>query len=693
MDINRRRFIGQVAYVGAGVSVAGLAGCNSGGGSDGAAGLPDASPELPSFSAAGTWHYDDSARELSLVITESDFSAECEPRPDSSQAYTVRAVLSDAMYWLVEDSAGNARLLQWLRAPSPASGIEGHWLNAAGYRLTLAQGGTLNLEFSGLKCDGQGFAGANLLALSPFQQGVASGDPQRNSLVLWTRDASMQGTALRWQVATDPLFNNPVQSGEVVAGAANDYTVKIVATGLEPGRRYYYRFDTPQHTDPAGTPYRSMAGRAQTLPAGSPDSLRFAVVSCSSYPHGFFNGYRQAARHDDLDYVLHLGDYIYEYPGLDPDGSNDYADPEAIAQGRVYRSDNQVEPTILDDYRKRHRRYKEDPDLQLLHSRYAFITTWDDHETTDNSFDPDGSGPGGGAVNHQSTEGAWEDRKAAGVQAYNEWMPITAIDDVNDPQIHRHFAFGDLAELMILDTRIEGRHRQPNIFFDTYNDPARRLISEAQEAWLKDRLSKAQQAGRTWKIIGQQVMMGHLQGPPLLGAEQPEEAPSEPVSPEWANVLNPDQWDGYNANRQRIWEHIKGGAEGIDVAIDNVVVLTGDIHTSWAMEHVDDPARVNAEPLIPVQKYGVEFVTPSITSPGLPDPEGSLTTAVRTYNPHIKYSNLDRRGYMLLELTPDEAVAIWYHLESILERENNNQELAARFAVAVGSRDLSSQGG
>lgn len=684
MNINRRKFIGKVAYasIGAGVSV--IAGCND---SDRRQPARAVAPE-EAFSATGKWQFDEARRELTLLFEQSDFPDDCEPRSQDAYTYRARAVLGDAMYWLVEDEESESRLMQWMREPTAEAGLAGEWINANNYVLGLAENGAMTLNFTGSSCSSYGFAGISRLMRSPFQQSIASGDPQSNSLVLWTREATQSGHILRWEVADDPFFRNLLQTGEVLPNADNDYTIKAIASGLEAGREYYYRFSTVGFRDAQGQNYQSMVGRARTLPTGSLTQLKFGVVSCSSYPHGFFNAYRRVAHHDDLDYVLHLGDYIYEYPGISENDDNDYGDQQAINQGRMYRTDNQVEITALEDYRKRHRHYKEDPDLQLLHTRYAFITTWDDHETTDNSWDPDGSGPDGGAVNHQQTEGAWEDRKAFGVRAYNEWMPISHIADVNDPQIHRHFSFGDLAELMILDTRIQGRHKQPNIFADNYHDPERRLISETQEAWLKERLSKAQQAGRRWKLIGQQVMMGHLQGPPILGAEQPENLPGELVSPEWANVLNSDQWDGYDANRQRIWDHIKGSAPGIDVAVDNVVVLTGDIHTSWAMEMVEDPALAHLDGLLPVQKYGVEFVTPSITSPGLPDPEGALSTAVKTYNPHIKYSNLDRRGYMILEITPQSALATWYHVESILDENNNNQELAARFRVVAGSRDL-----
>ncbi len=699
MDVRRRKFLGQMSCAGLGVGVAGLSGCNSGGsrsvgGSRGDDSSENGSPSpVIVHTAFGRWQYDSESLTLNLQFDASDFPAECEPQTSDGYQYKLRALLGDAMYWLVEDAQGNARLMQWLRTPAASEGAAGRWQNGGGYTLTLDEGGALTLTFVSdssageAGCAGYGFAGVERLPLSPFQQGVASGDPQANSLILWTRDALQQGHRLRYQLAQDPLFETLLQSGEIRPAAESDYTAKVIVTGLAAGQRYYYRFETVDHKDQQGRAFRSLVGRAQTLPASQAavDSLTFAVVSCSSYPHGFFNAYRQVARHDDLDYVLHLGDYIYEYPGVDASDSNDYGDQQAIDQGRVYPSDNRIEPVSLVDYRRRHQHYKEDADLQLLHSRYAFITTWDDHETTDNSWDPDGKGEGGGAVNHQNTEGGWEQRKAAGVQAYDEWMPIAPIADARDPQIHRAFSFGTLGELMVLDTRIQGRHRQPNIYSDAYDDPERRLITAAQEEWLKERLSKAQRAGRRWKLLGQQVMMAQLAGPPTGAGEPPGHTPLQPMSPQWLSVMNTDQWDGYAANRQRIWDHV--AAEGID----NLLVLTGDIHTSWAMELVQDPLHYH-DPVAPTARYGVEFVTPSITSPGLPATQGLLESAVKAANPHIQYANLHRRGYLILTLTPEEAVATWYHVESILERENEQQQQAARYRVAAGSNRLESAG-
>lgn len=698
MDIKRRAFLSKMGTAGVGVGVVGLAGCNSSSSSSsGAGGCP-----VETHTASGSYSYDADTRELSLTVTDSGFPANCEPQLNDEHTIVVRGLMSDAMYWLAEDDDRD-RLLQWVRTPGSDGEITGSWQNNYGYTLTLQAGGAFELQFSGCGCDSYGFAGIAALADSPFQQGVASGDPSANGFIIWTRDDKASNRAVEWEVSLDPLFGSIVKSGSTTPHAGEDYTLKEVLTGLSAGTVYYYRFSTG--SDLEGSAYRSMVGRAKTLPAQNTSvaQLKFGVVSCSSYPHGFFVAYRNVARRDDLDCVLHLGDYIYEYTEAQ------YGNEEATSQGRVYAEGNSVEILTLADYRARYKRHREDPDLQMLHTRYAFITTWDDHETADNSWDPDGSGPDGGAVNHDpETEGVWESRKATGVRVYNEWMPITEIADVFDPKIHRSFIFGNLMELMMLDTRIQGRHQQPEITTEAYNDEERRLISAFQEEWLKGRLGQSLLPNpRTWKVFGQQVQIAPVQAPPIftlagLASGEFPSAPSGMISPEWANVLNTDTWDGYNANRQRIWDHIATNE------IDNVVVLTGDIHTSWAAE-MQKPVLLNASlinalpggeqlnaiPEVELQgpKYGVEFVTPSITSPGLEAYTGSegvpaAEAAVTAYNPHIKYVDLSQRGYLILEVTPEATTSTWYHQETIFDKNNDNEREAAKFQVAAGSHDL-----
>jgi alkaline phosphatase D len=410
--------------------------------------------------------------------------------------------------------------------------------------------------------------------------------------------------------------------------------------------------------------------------------------------------------------VLHLGDYIYDYPGVVTNGENpnDYGDSAAVDQGRVYRYGNRTETISLADYRLRFRNYREDADLQLLHSRYAFINTWDDHETANDSYDPDGTGEAGGAENHNDNdrdEGAWEPRKAAAAQAYNEWLPITDVrkgdtPSYNDPRLDRCFRFGKLADLTIVDTRIQGRHEIANGTDDPYtvDDSAtdrnsfRRILSPDQEDFMTSALSGAEADGVVWKLLGQQVMLGHLIGPPL----SPGNGGSGFPDANWTSVVNRDQWDGFDADRERLLNHIKGDAAEDNVDIENVVVLTGDIHTSWAIDLVDDPRKrfspstaAAATPVATSQRYGVEFVTPSVTSPGLPDTgqDGvSLAEILRQRNAHMSYINFDKRGYVILDITENNTKGTWYHLNSILDREDEAQEIAAVYGVEVGTNQL-----
>ena len=685
-DIQRRNFISRMGLA----SVVTLAGCNGSGSSSPAPSLAtdDEFPDEIHYFASGSYQYDEATRTLIIQISESQFPSGNSPQIGDDFSLTVRGIMSDAMFWLHRDDS-RERLLQWVRLTGSSNDIVGQWRNAYGYAMTLGAGGAFELEYTGIEDLPQGFAGMASLASSPFQQAVASGDPGPRSLIIWTRVEASETSAVHWEVSTDPFFNEIAAAGTQIPLAGG--TVKLTVSGLVSDTVYYYRFAQVSSSD--GLKHFSLTGRGRTLPAktAAVAKLKFAVVSCSSYPHGFFVAYRNVARRDDLDYVLHLGDYIYEYR------EDEYGNQEVLDQGRLYAEGNRKEIVTLEDYRARYQRYREDTDLQMLHARYAFITTWDDHETTDNSWDPDGRGPDGGAVNHNGGEGEWEQRKANGVQAYNEWMPIADIEDPFNPQIYRSFVFGSLMELMMLDTRIGGRSQQPDFVHDDFNDANRRLISPLQEAWLLQQLGAAQAQSRQWKLIGQQVMMAPFQGPPLL-AEQPDSPPSGPVSPEWLNVLNTDGWDGYAASRQVIWDFVDSNK------IDNLVVLTGDIHTSWAME-LQQPLILNSaalntnpgiEPLVSLQgpKYGVEFVTPSITSPGLeaviPADIGitAAEEALKAYNPHIKYSNLSRRGYMILDVTTDACSATWYHVATIFDRENDREEKAAAYRVRTGSQSL-----
>ncbi|WP_373097801.1 alkaline phosphatase, partial [Zhongshania sp.] len=368
--------------------------------------------------------------------------------------------------------------------------------------------------------------------------------------------------------------------------------------------------------------------------------LRFAVCSCSSYPHGYFSVYRMIANRTDLDFVLHLGDYIYEY------GEGEYGDNA----GRTL--DPKHEILVLDDYRRRYALYRRDVDLQAVHQIHPFITVWDDHETADNSYKD-------GANNHNEGEGDWHERKAQAIQAYFEWMPIRP-PTVSEDSIYRSFRYGDLADFVMLDTRIEGRIKQLDNPADPARADARDLLGQAQKDWFKHKLATAQ---NTWKIVGQQVMFAQLQ---LLEIQRLlPGVPTEDFSPLVA--INMDQWDGYPSEREEILDFVE------DNAIKNMVVLTGDIHSSWANELYKSSAILTSgifeEPL------GVEFVTPSVTSPGFPDGAAELLAeAIPVANPHMKYIELKTHGFILMDVTHQRAQAEYYYAQGIDTAEQSGLE-------------------
>lgn len=446
-------------------------------------------------------------------------------------------------------------------------------------------------------------------ALAPFYHGVASGDPLPDRVIIWTRitlDPPVDPVTVSWQMATDTLFTNIVASGNATTSVDKDYTIKVDVTGLQPDSWYYYRFEYNGN--------RSITGRTHTMPSGTNvDSIRLAVVSCSDYQNGYFNAYRDITLRNDVDFVLHLGDYIYEY------GANSSL------------SDRNHEPTTeiitITDYRIRHSLYKLDADLRLLHQQLPMIAVWDDHETTNNSWRD-------GAENHTpGTEGDWETRKKSGVQAYIEWMPIRQPDPNDTIRIWRNFNFGDLLDLYMLDTRLEGRDEQVGATSSALNDPNRKIISAEQFAWLTTNMK---QSTAKWQVLGQQVMMAPLK---VLGTP-----------------LNTDQWDGYPIQRQQLYDSV------LTNNIANMVVLTGDIHTSWA----NDLPLNGYNSSSGANSVGVEFVTTSVTSEN--SPLGVPSGLIATLFPHVKYANLDNHGYYILDLNKNRTQADFYNINTITSR-------------------------
>ena len=502
-----------------------------------------------------------------------------------------------------------------------------------------------------------------------FQHGVASGDPLADRVILWTRvtpQSPRRTVGVRWLVARDAQLRKVVLRGNAETSAERDFTVKVDAVGLSPGSTYYYRFFAENEASPIG--------RTRTLPVGATPHLRIAVASCSNHAAGFFNAYRRIAERADLDFVLHLGDYTYDTgPGAFP---NEVRAPEPP-----------VEPITLSDYRKRHAQYKRDTDLQEVHRQHPMICIWDDGEIANDAWRD-------GALNHtEGAEGAWPDRVAMALQAYYEWMPVRQVDPAQPRRNERAFRIGDLVDLLMLEERLSARSQQlpatipiPGFLVPAFAqvgpfaNPSRTLLGAEQEAWLAARL---RDSGARWKLIGQQVMFAQLKalGLPLA---------SPPPAPPGGLFINPDQWDGYQPARDRVYAVLKGDATHAPVG--DVVILTGDLHSSWAADLTQDPnnpvvATGGYDPANGNGSRAVEFVGTSISAPGLPDPTGSIAALLRTINPHIKYIDLNQRGYMLLDVTRERAVCEWWFVDSVVA-PSNVQTLGTAFEVQHGSNRL-----
>ncbi|MCP2287919.1 alkaline phosphatase D family protein [Nocardia amikacinitolerans] len=500
-----------------------------------------------------------------------------------------------------------------------------------------------------------------------FQHGVASGDPLPTGIVLWTRvtvsDDATPGSgvgadaSVGWQIADDASFASIAASGTTTATAAADHTVKIDASGLTPGRDYWYRFTALGETSPVG--------RTRTAPAPSdtPDRLRFGVVSCSNWEAGYFAAYRHLADRADLDAIIHLGDYLYEYGRGKYGGRN----------GTVRPHDPANEIVSLADYRIRHAQYKTDPDLSALHALLPFICTWDDHESADNSWS-------GGANHHDpAVQGSWEDRRAASARAYLEWMPVRATGSGTNVQIYRRLRFGTLAELSMLDLRgYRDQEVSPGPGWREVDNPARTITGKAQMDWLTAGLVSAPVR---WKLVGNSVMIAPLVFPPLEPATTAAITAALGV-PQSGAPANADQWDGYTADRQHLFRAI------IEQQVGDVVFLTGDIHSSWAADLPIDAANYPGGPTA-----GAEFVVPSVTSSSIGEMLKAaprtvavpLEESIKSFNHHLRYIELESHGYGVLDVTKEQAQMDWFYLADVTDPATGVRH-AASFAVPSGGR-------
>jgi len=503
-------------------------------------------------------------------------------------------------------------------------------------------------------------AWAQNLSRGVFTHGVASGDPLSDGVIIWTRFVGADGGQIAWEISEDENFANVTQRGYANSDAGNDFCVKVDVRGIAADRRYFYRFLAGSEA--------SLTGQTRTAPLGSAQSLSIALVSCSNYAFGYFHAYADIAARDDIDLVIHTGDYIYEY------GDNDYPSRRDAVAGRGFAPTHEI--VTLNDYYARYAAYHADPDLLELRRRKPMSCVWDDHEIANNAT-------AGGAQNHQRDEGLYTDRVAAAAKAYFDWLPIRR-PEATGIRIHRHLDWGDLARIALLDTRITGRIRQLDYqralglrllqdgegssaaieqFRRTQlDDPNRTLLGADQEAWFADTLAQSRQRRQVWQIAAQQVVMGkQIAG---AGASALVAADAHGNTRRYVAAgerlgrhdmpWNLDAWDGYPAARSRFLQACAAHA-------NNAVVLGGDSHNCWLNNlPTEDGSRLAA----------IEFAGGSVTSPGLERAlagaaPGARESMMRSANPQLAWCDATKRGYGALRFTRTACEADWVAFDDV----------------------------
>ncbi|MFL0931235.1 alkaline phosphatase D family protein [Vibrio parahaemolyticus] len=503
-----------------------------------------------------------------------------------------------------------------------------------------------------------------------FEHGVASGDPTQTQVIIWTRVTTTASYVdVSWQVASDMEFSNVVQSGVFTTDTGRDFTVKVDVQNLNANSQYYYRFMVGE--------MMSEVGQTQTLPEDGVEKASMAVVSCANYPAGYFHVYREILNQHEqspFDVVLHLGDYIYEY------GAGGYASEDAAALGR--EPSKGTECITLDDYRKRYAQYRQDADLQALHAKLPMIAVWDDHELANDTWK-------NGAENHQDDEGSFIDRRAAAAAAWTEWLPVRE-NTFSNMLIYRQFSFGNLVNLMMLDTRLVGRDKPLDYF--SLSAPTmeaigglvaqsrsadRELLGTEQLAWLMNEFNTHD---AKWNVLGQQVLMSRMELPSSVMTamfqlftsteEKKTEALlavntaitgylADPSADPISLPYNLDAWDGYYVEREKVYQLAKSSS-------GNFVCLAGDTHNAWASELKD----VSNNPI------GVEFATSSVSSPGLEEYLALDPVAIAQMEytlPHLvselQWADIKQRGFMRVTFTADAAQSTWYLVSTIKDKK------------------------
>jgi alkaline phosphatase D len=505
------------------------------------------------------------------------------------------------------------------------------------------------------------------VALKPFYHGVASGDPLADRVIIWTRVTPEQDQTINgnYVMATDTALKNVIKTGNFSTDNAKDYTVKIDVTGLTANTTYYYAF--------TALGKRSMVGRTKTTPSVSAanltDVLKFAVVSCSNYEGGYFSAYGRIAERNDLNAILFLGDYIYEY------ATGEYGNQQLNDANRKNQPTNEI--VSKSDYRTRYSLYRLDINLQRAHQQHPFICIWDDHESANNSYE-------NGAQNHQpATEGDWQTRKNLAREVYYEWIPIRG--QANVSTLYRRFSYGSLMDLTMLDTRLEGR-QEPPLNFDDVDSVAnpRRIMSKTQFNWLIDNLKTS---SARWKIIGNQIVFSDIN----VGFVATDPRDITAIR-RYENGFR-DFWKAYSIQRNSIIDSIKM------LKINNAIIVSGDSHASWSFDVTKRPvnyptAAFNYIPqAVPYNattgegynaatgegSYAVEFCGPSVTSQNFDEILGAplanaLNQAVNNpipslenanYNPHMKYADLSNHGYFVLDVRADSTQADYFFIPNV----------------------------
>lgn len=473
------------------------------------------------------------------------------------------------------------------------------------------------------------------LAAEPFALGVASGRPTPDSVVLWTRLMAAQPSEslgapipVDWAIAEDQAMRRVVHAGQALAEARWAHSVHVEVGGLQPGRRYWYRFTVRGVASPVG--------RTKTAPRATERlaAHSFAFASCQQYEQGYYNAFRHMAV-EDIDLVVHLGDYIYD-----------------ISWGRdLVRHHNSGKTTTLEDYRNRYALYKSDRDLQAAHAAHPWIVTWDDHEVDDDYTDD---------ISPQQTDPArFLAQRAAAYQAFWEHMPLPNAMQPKGPslRLYDRFRFGDLVEFHVLDDRQYRSHHACRATLTRGKalencaeriEPGRTMLGAAQEAWLKEGLARG---GTRWNMIAQQTLMAEL-----------DRGEAD------RHIFWADGWDGYPASRQRLLDAVAASP------VRSTLVLGGDVHSFWATDLKRDFAA-QGSPTV-----ATEFVGGSITSQG---PSAARIAAAMTKNPHIRYAKSGVFGYARVTLNP-QAAQVAFRTVDTIKSPQSGISTAARFAVEAG---------